>query len=323
MNVLVTGAAGFIGGHLCRFLKKRGHWVRGVDRVGPRYGELDVDEFLQLDLREPEAAIQAMHGCQWAFFLAADMGGMGFISRADKQATIFCDNALINLNCALAAGENALERVFYASSACVYPESLQLDTVAQHLQESDAYPAEPDTEYGWEKLMSEHTYLLRAAQFGYDIRIARFHNVYGPYGSWNDGREKAPAALCRKAAEAKQSGNHELEIWGDGQQTRSFCYIDDALEMIWRLMCVVGAHAEPLNIGTDRAVSIDELALIAAQAAGIDVTLRHDLSKPQGVRGRNADLSKMREVLGDIPSTSLEDGIAITYDWIEEQLAQA
>jgi nucleoside-diphosphate-sugar epimerase len=271
-----------------------------------------------MDLRSKAAATHAMRGIGWAYCLAANMGGMGFIAKESEQAAIYCGNARINLNCALAAGMCSVERVLFSSSACVYPEFLQLEATPPMLREEDAYPAWPDTEYGWEKLMSERAYMLRAHEYGYAMRIARFHNVYGPQGSWNDGREKAPAALSRKVAEAKRSGDFQIEVWGDGLQTRSFCYVSDAIEMILCLMA--SDHDQPLNIGTDRAVSINELVRIIAGVAGIEIELVHDLDKPQGVRGRNADLSAMRRILGCEAQVSLEDGIAATYNWIEGQV---
>lgn len=320
-KVLVTGAAGSVGGHLCRYLKDRGYWVRAVDHVDPRYGDVPCDEGLwNLDLRKVYYARTATRGMDWVFALAADMGGMGFISR--NHFGILKNNALINVNMARTA--DRVDRVLFTSSACVYPERLQMDEGeagtkgARGLEESHAWAGKPDTAYGIEKLFSEELYTQLASGFkGRQTRIARFHNIFGPRGSWNDGREKAPAALCRKVAVAKLTGNPEVEIWGDGRQTRSFCYVDDCLEMLMRLM--LSDWAGPLNIGTDRLVSINELADTIADVAGIKIVKKHDLSKPQGVRGRNADLTLMRDVLNYEPQVSLEEGLAKTYAWIETQ----
>ena len=318
MIAVVTGAAGFIGGHLCRRLKQNGYFVRGVDIVPPRYGELGIDSFSIRDLRDPLAAYGAMAEADIAYCLAANMGGMGFIGLAENQFDILHDNAVINLNCAKAAGQHGVGKVFYSSSACVYPEGLQMEIDAPPLKESDAYPAMPDTEYGWEKLLSERAYALAAQHYGFEVYIARFHNVYGPNGAWNDGREKAPAALCRKVAEAKHRGANRIDIWGDGMQTRSFCYIEDCLDQIQAL--VASDWHEPLNIGTDFGISIRSLANVIMDIAGHDVWLTYDMTKPQGVRGRNADLTLMRQVLGIDVQWSLREGLKETYAWIEEQV---
>jgi len=315
MNILVTGAAGFIGGHLAQALHGQGHRVWGVDIAKPRYRPFPNDRFTQCDLRIPRVAETVMTGMDAVYCLAANMGGMGFIGLEENQFDIMHDNVLVNTNCARAAGIAGVRKVFYSSSACVYPESLQMETDVAGLKESDAYPASPDTEYGWEKLFSERLYALAAEEFGFDLSIARFHNIYGPFGSWNDGREKAPAALCRKVAEAKRDELDHIVLWGDGLQTRSFCYIDNCLEQIQALMAR-GYH-KPLNIGTDRAVSINELAEIIMDAADYYVEIEHDMTKPQGVRGRNADLTLMAETLPPSPWWTLEAGIETTYDWIE------
>jgi len=315
--VCVTGASGFIGHHLVRYLKERGHWVRAVDYKPPEY-PVEADEtWWRCDLRALQNAIDAVRGVDWVFALAADMGGMGFIGYHHWE--ILQGNLTINLNMA-----KALEvvdcpwRVLYTSSACVYPERLQLTTAARNLQESDAWMGMPDTAYGVEKLTSERVYTRMGEATAVDVRIARFHNMYGPESAWRGGREKAPAALCRKVAEAKLHGVRDITVWGDGEQTRSFCYIDDCLESLYRLMR--SGYREPLNIGTDRLVTINELVDIIAEHARVVVEVTHDLSKPQGVRGRNADLSRMRGILSYKPQVSLEDGIGRLYDWVEEQV---
>lgn len=312
-RVCVTGGAGFIGRHLCHYLKERGYWVRAIDYQPPEYPVDADEENWTCDLRHFENAIEALQGIDEVYALAADMGGMGYIGFHDFD--ILQNNLRINLNTAAAARVHKPEGLFYSSSACCYPESLQLETAIGGLAESDAWRGKPDTAYGVEKLVSEDVYSHLPNT---EVRIARFHNIYGTEGTWRGGREKAPAALCRKIAVASITGNPEVEIWGDGEQTRSFCHIGDCLEMIYRLM--QSDYRSPLNIGTDRLVSINELVDIAADAAGIEVVKRH-IDGPQGVRGRNADLSKMKRVLDYEPQVSLEDGIAELYGWIEGELA--
>lgn len=314
-KVLVTGAGGFIGHHLVSFLKKKGYWVRGVDIKRPQFASTDADEFQLLDLRRWANCLKATRDIDDVYALAADMGGMGFIS--ENHAAILHNNVLINTHTIEAARTNGAERYLYTSSACVYPEHLQADADVTALKEEDAYPADPQDAYGWEKLITERLNQHYHEDHGLDTRIVRFHNIYGPLGTWEGGREKAPAALCRKAAEAKLSGGREVEIWGDGQQTRSFCYIDDCVEGIYRLM--ESGYTEPLNLGRDRMVTIDELVDIIGEAAGLDVKKRH-VEGPQGVRGRNSDNTRLKEVLGWEPEIALEDGIARTYEWIEEQV---
>jgi nucleoside-diphosphate-sugar epimerase len=315
-NVLVTGAGGFIGHHLVTYLKELGHWVRGVDSKYPEYTEVDADEFEILDLRDREDCLRATDGIDHVYALAADMGGMGFISQ--NHATILRNNSLIDLHTLEASRLNGVSRLLYTSSACVYPDHLQLETEVTPLREEDAYPADPQDAYGWEKLMSERACLYYAEEFGMDTRIVRFHNVYGPYGTFDGGREKAPAALCRKVAEASPGG--DIEIWGDGEQTRSFCYIDDCVEGIYRLM--QSDYREPLNLGTDRLVSINDLARMIIEISGKPgLSIRH-VDGPQGVRGRNSDNTRLRQVLGWEPHTPLEEGLVPTYRWIEKWATQ-
>jgi len=317
-KVLVTGAGGFIGSHLVSHLKELGYWVRGVDIKYPEYKRSDADEFELLDLRRWENCLQATDGVDEVYALAADMGGMGFIST--HNAEILHNNSLINLHTIEAARQNGVRRYLYTSSACIYPEYLQTDANVKPLREDDAYPAQPQDAYGWEKLVSEILCHYYARDYGIETRTVRFHNIFGPLGTWDGGREKAPAALCRKIAVAKLTGNPEVEIWGDGEQTRSFCYIDDCVEGLYRLMR--SDYREPLNLGQDRMLSINELAEIIAGIAEIPIVEKH-VPGPQGVRGRNSDNTRLREVLGWEPRTSLEEGLARTYAWIEEQVRGA
>ena len=314
-KVLVTGAGGFIGHHLVTSLKKQGHWVRGADLKRPEYAPTDADEFLIVDLREPQGAVAAARGVDRVYALAADMGGMGYISA--HHALILHNNALINLNTLEAARVNGVTRYLYTSSACVYPEYKQTEADVTPLKEDDAYPAQPQDAYGWEKLVSERLCMHYRDDYGIETRIVRFHNIFGPLGTWDGGREKAPAAMCRKVAVAKLKGQSEIEIWGDGEQTRSFCYIDDCLEGLARLMA--SSYHDPLNLGQDRLVTIDQLADIVSKIAGVTLGKRH-VPGPQGVRGRNSDNTRLREVLGWEPRISLEEGLRKTYSWIEQQV---
>ena len=314
-RVLVTGAGGFIGHHLVTALKQRGYWVRGVDIARPEYTDVDADEFELRDLRRLDECLLATRGIDHVYALAADMGGMGFISA--NHATILRNNALIDIHTLEAARMNGASRYLYSSSACVYPEHLQAEADVAPLKEADAYPANPQDAYGWEKLMAERLCLYYTDEFGLETRIVRFHNIYGPYGTYDGGREKVPAALCRKVASAEPGG--EIEVWGDGEQTRSFCYVDDCVEGIYRLM--QSEFREPLNLGSEEMVTVNELARMIIDLSGKDgITLRH-VGGPQGVRGRSSDNRRLREVLGWEPSTTLRQGLEPTYRWIEEQVA--
>ncbi len=314
-RALVTGAGGFIGHHLVAFLKRKGYYVRGVDVKYPEYAQTAADEFELLDLRRRDNCLQATRHIDEVYALAADMGGMGFIS--SNHAQILHTNSLINLHTLESARLNGVRRYLFTSSACVYPEYLQSDTSAVPLKESDAYPAQPQDAYGWEKLMTERLCEYYQQESDMAIRIARLHNIFGPLGTWEGGREKAPAALCRKIALARLTASTEVEIWGDGEQIRSFCYIDDCLEGLYRLMH--SAYPQPLNLGQERTVTINQLADIIATIAGMPIIKRH-IAGPQGVRGRTSDNTRLREVLRWEPQISLEEGLAHTYAWIEDQV---
>jgi GDP-D-mannose 3', 5'-epimerase len=316
-KVLVTGAGGFIGHHLVTYLKQLGYWVRGVDLKYPDFTTTDADEFEILDLRRWDSCLQATRNANEVYALAADMGGMGFISC--NNSLIFHNNSLINIHTLEAARKSGVQRYFYTSSACVYPEHKQTVTNVDPLKESDAYPADPQDAYGWEKLLTERLCSHYREDYGFETRIVRFHNIFGPLGTWQGGREKAPAALCRKIATAKLTGNHEIEIWGDGEQTRSFCYIEDCVVGIYKLMR--SDFHEPLNLGQDRIISINELANLVSDIAGVKITKNH-VRGPQGVRGRNSDNTLLRRVLGWEPEVPLETGLQRTYFWIEQQVRE-
>jgi len=315
-TALVCGAGGFIGSHLVKRLKKEGYWVRGVDLKFPKYTPTVADDFLQGDLRDPLICRTVVdRPFDEIYQLAADMGGAGFVFTGENDADIMHNSALININMLEACIRRNVKKIFYSSSACIYPESIQTDPNNPGLKEEMAYPAGPDSEYGWEKLFSERLYFAFMKNHGIDVRIARFHNIFGPEGSWSDGREKAPAAFCRKVAEAKDGG--EIEMWGDGNQTRSFLYIDDCLEGIRRLMNS-NFHG-PVNIGSEEMVSINQLAKYAMEIAGKKLTIKH-IPGPLGVRGRNSENSLIREKLGWAPNYPLKKGLEITYRWIEQQV---
>lgn len=314
-TALVCGAGGFIGSHLVKRLKREGFRVRGVDLKLPEFGPTEADEFIKGDLRNYEVCRSATTGVHRIYQLAADMGGAGFVFTGTNDAAIMHNSALINLNMIHAAVEHHVDRVFYSSSACIYPEYNQSDPDNPECAEDSAYPAAPDSEYGWEKLFSERLYLAYRRNAGIDVRIARFHNVFGPEGTWEGGREKAPAALCRKVAEAPDGS--EIEIWGDGRQTRSFLYIDECIEGVSRLM--ESHFTGPVNIGSEEMVSIDDLAQMTMRIARKRLRLKH-IPGPTGVRGRTSNNALIKEALGWAPHRPLELGLEATYRWIANQV---
>jgi nucleoside-diphosphate-sugar epimerase len=313
-RVLVTGAGGFIGHHLVTRLKHEGYWVRGVDIKEPEYEPTSADEFALLDLRDRHNCLAATRCMHQVYNLAADMGGIGYIT--SSLADIALNNTLINAHMIRAARENGVRRFLYSSSACVYAGYKQRESFVTPLVEEDAYPADPEPGYGWEKLFAEQLCRYAYADYGLDTRIVRFHNVYGPLGTYDGGKEKAPAAICRKAAAARDGD--DIVIWGDGQQTRSFMYVDDCCEGLLRLMA--SDYREPLNLGRDDLISIDALVDLVSAIAKKTLVKRHDLSKPQGVRGRNSDNTRLRSVLHWEPTITMQEGLAITYAWIKSDL---
>jgi GDP-D-mannose 3', 5'-epimerase len=314
-RVLVCGAGGFIGGHLVKRLKSEGFWVRGVDLKTHEFVDLPADEFVIGDLRDPETVRRVVTGIEEVYQLAADMGGAGYIFTGEHDAMVMHNSAMINLNILEHGSQAGVRKFFYSSSACIYPEYNQIDPENPICSEDSAYPAAPDSEYGWEKLFSERLYLSYMRNYGVAVRIARFHNIFGPEGTWNGGREKAPAAICRKVVEAEDGG--EIEIWGDGKQTRSFLYIDECLEGIRILMD--SEETGPFNIGSEEMVTINELARMVMQIAQKDLRLRH-IRGPLGVRGRRSDNRLIRERLGWAPSAPLARGLQDTYAWVAEQV---
>tara|TARA_B100000029_G_scaffold510146_1_gene600976 strand:- start:414 stop:1379 length:966 start_codon:yes stop_codon:yes gene_type:complete len=317
-TALVCGAGGFIGGHLVKRLKNDGYWVRGVDIKIHEYVESIADDFIKGDLRDPSIVEKVVdQPFDEIYQLAADMGGAGFVFSGENDADIMHNSCMINLNMVEASVRVGVKKIFYSSSACMYPERNQMDPDNPNCEENSAYPAEPDSEYGWEKLFSERFYLAANRNYGLDIRIARFHNIFGPEGSWNDGREKAPAAMCRKVAETPNEGT--IEMWGDGEQTRSFLYIDECLEGVERLM--KSDFIGPVNIGSEEMVSINQLAKLVMEVAGKQQSIRH-IPGPLGVRGRNSDNHLIKEKLGWKPNLPLIEGIKKTYHWIEMQVAK-
>jgi nucleoside-diphosphate-sugar epimerase len=338
-TALVLGAGGFIGSHLVKKLKSEGFWVRGVDLKYPEHWETVVDDFVIGDLRDPKIVSLIMfapnqtslndkeNSFDEVYQLAADMGGAGYIFTGNNDANVMHNSALINLNVAHEATKQSVKRVFYSSSACMYPEHNQLDPNNPNCEESSAYPANPDSEYGWEKLFSERLFLAFNRNYGLDVRVARFHNIFGPYGTWEGGKEKAPAAMCRKAAEIPDGG--EIEVWGDGQQTRSFLYIDDCIDAVLTFMRQE-SFLGPVNIGSEEMVTINQLAQMAINSSGKSITIRniegdefkskYGFKCPVGVRGRNSDNKLYREKMGVEFDRPLYEGVEETFNWINKQI---
>ena len=318
-TALVCGAGGFIGGHLVKRLKREGYWVRGVDIKYHEYIESSADKFIKGDLRDPRFVEKVVEQpFDEVYQLAADMGGAGFVFSGENDADIMHNSALINLNMVEASVKAEVKKIFYSSSACMYPERNQMDPDNPNCKEDSAYPAEPDSEYGWEKLFSERLYFAYNRNHNIPVRVARYHNIFGPEGTWHGGREKAPAAICRKVAYADTNGG-TIEVWGDGLQTRSFLYIDECIEATRRLM--EGTWIGPVNIGSEEMVTIDQLVDTAAKVANKTIHKEH-IDGPLGVRGRNSNNDLIREKLGWDYEQTLEEGMKKTYNWIMTQIAK-
>lgn len=316
-KALVLGAGGFIGSHLVTRLKSEGFWVRGVDLKNPDFSPSTADEFVIGDLREQSVCRAVLDGYfDHVYQLAADMGGAGYIFTGENDADVMHNSALINLNIVELCNKHKVDRVFYSSSACMYPEHNQLDPDNPKCSEDSAYPANPDSEYGWEKLFSERLFLAFARNYGLKARVARFHNIFGPEGTWDGGKEKAPAALCRKIAMAEEGGT--IEVWGDGLQTRSFLYIDECVDAVRRL--TDSDFEGPVNIGSEEMISINNLAKLISSISGKNISVKN-ITGPTGVRGRNSDNKLIKEKLNWEPALPLKNGIEITYNWIAEQVA--
>ena len=316
MNIVVTGAGGFIGHHLVKHLKAEGHWIRGVDLKRPEFEDSAADEFVIADLRNFENCLQAADGMDDVYQLAADMGGIGYITA--NHASLTRNNTLINSHMLEAARVSRVNRYLYTSSACVYPSFLQAAECVTPLREDEAIPADPEKGYGWEKLFAEQLTTYYHEECGLNARIVRFHNIYGPLGAYDGGKEKVPAAICRKVAMAEDGGS--IEIWGDGEQTRSFCYIDDCIEGLRRIM--ESGYTKPVNLGSEELITINQLVDAVCAAAGKRLLCNHDLTKPQGVRGRNSDNTLLNEIIGWQPETTIREGIEYTYRWIADELAK-
>ena len=315
-TTLVCGAGGFIGSHLVKRLKNEGYWVRGVDLKYPEFNKTEADDFVVGDLRDQLLVKRVIdQGFDEVYQLAADMGGAGFVFTGENDADIMHNSGLINMNVLDESYKRNVKKIFYSSSACIYPEHNQMDPDNPMCAEDSAYPANPDSEYGWEKLFSEHLYLAYAKNKGMNVRVARFHNIFGPEGSWRDGREKAPAAFCRKVAETPDGGT--IEMWGDGKQTRSFLYVDECLKGVRKLMD--SEFQGPVNIGSEEMVSINQLAEMAMGIAGKRLNINH-IPGPLGVRGRNSDNRLIKEKLAWQPNAPLQKGLEITYRWIDDQV---